>query len=250
MPSVFAIGIGCYFLPLEALAASQCADLPSHAALRSALQAAQHQANGGLGAEMWATIVNRDGVVCAIAFTGSRRDSQVPGGRISSAAKANTANSYSIDKIAMSSANLYSAVQGGGSLFGFADGNPIDSAVAYSGPAEKFGMPNDPLVGRRIGGTITFGGGLALYAGKTGLIGALGVSGDTSCADHNVAWRTRAELKLDYVPGGYGPSGTDNIVYDIENGVSRTGLGHPTCGPAAADIANSLPTVLPPAKAR
>ena len=37
------------------------------------------------------------------------------------------------------------------------------------------------------------------------LVGGLGVSGDSSCADHNIAWRTRHNLNLDYVPGGVGP---------------------------------------------
>ena len=46
-----------------------CRDLPSHAALRAALSAAQGQANGGFGLEMWASVVNRDGIVCAVAFT-------------------------------------------------------------------------------------------------------------------------------------------------------------------------------------
>lgn len=40
---------------------SACRDLPSQAALRNALKAAQAQANGGFGLEMWATLVNRDG---------------------------------------------------------------------------------------------------------------------------------------------------------------------------------------------
>ena len=56
--------------------------------------------------------------------------------------------------------------------------------------------------GRRIGGVNVFGGGLALYNSRSQLIGAIGVSGDTSCADHNIAWRTRNTLALDYVPGG------------------------------------------------
>lgn len=47
-----------------------------------------------------------------------------------------------------------------------------------------------------------FGGGLALYNSTGALIGAIGVSGDSSCADHNIAWRTRHALFLDYVPAG------------------------------------------------
>jgi hypothetical protein len=42
----------------------------------------------------------------------------------------------------------------------------------------------------RIGGVNVFSGGLALYNAKGVLIGGLGVSGDSSCADHNIGWRT------------------------------------------------------------
>jgi hypothetical protein len=54
----------------------------SHAALKSALASAVAQsntsANGGLGLNMWATIVNREGYVCAVAFTGADFQSQWP----------------------------------------------------------------------------------------------------------------------------------------------------------------------------
>ena len=91
----------------------------------------------------------------------------------------------------------------GGSLFGLQFSNPVDTSVAYSGKAKYFGHKNDPMIGeKRIGGVNVFGGGLALYNAKGEVVGALGVSGDTSCADHNIAWKTRNALKLDYVPGG------------------------------------------------
>lgn len=94
-----------------------------------------------------------------------------------------------------------------------------------------------------------FGGGLALYNAEHRLIGGLGVSGDSSCADHNIAWRTRAALNLDYVPAGVSgdPSRRDNIVYDIatlpghSTGVSASTWGHPKCSDAATDIAAALP---------
>jgi hypothetical protein len=88
--------------------------------------------------------------------------------------------------------------------------------------------------GLKIGGVNVFGGGLALYAqadGKT-VLGGLGVSGDTSCADHNIAWKLRAALGFTRVPSGVNtgsgaPSkGDDNIIYDITNGVSASGFGH------------------------
>jgi hypothetical protein len=95
-----------------------CKDLPSHGALREALRFAQDQANGGFNLEMWGTIVDRDGIVCAVAFTGNQRGDQWPGSRVISAQKANTANAFSLPHLALSTANLYTAVQPGGSLFG------------------------------------------------------------------------------------------------------------------------------------
>jgi hypothetical protein len=98
------------------------------------------------------------------------------------------------------------------------------------------------MVGSRIGGVNVFGGGLALFAeGKT-MVGAIGVSGDTSCADHSIAWLIRKNLNLDHLAGVGGVSGDntrpDNIVFDLDaNGKSKGGFGHPQCintGNAAA----------------
>ncbi len=233
--------------------ASRCAGLPTHAALKSALTAARDQANGGFNLDMWATVVNRDGLVCAVAFTGGDRGSQWPGSRVISAQKANTANAFSLPHLALSTANLYSAVQPGGSLYGLQHSNPVDTDVAYHGPAGNFGQSNDPMVGHRIGGVNVFGGGLALYNHAHVLIGAVGVSGDSSCADHNIAWRTRNTLGLDHVPGGVSgdPSRPDNIVYDITpqigqmEGLSTGGFGHPMCSAAATTIAGTLPPTRP-----
>ena len=151
---------------------------------------------------MWATVVNRDGVVCAVAFTGNNRGDQWPGSRVISAQKANTANAFSLPRLALSTANLYSAVQPGGSLFGLQESNPVDVGVAYGGNSGNYGQANDPMVNGKIGGVNVFGGGLGLYSASGQLVGAVGVSGDTSCADHNIAWRTRHTLNLDHVPAG------------------------------------------------
>jgi uncharacterized protein GlcG (DUF336 family) len=226
-----------------------CGRLPGFSALRSALTMARNQPNGGFNLNMWATVVNRDGVVCAVAFTGGDRGAQWPGSRVISAQKANTANAFSLPALALSTANLYSAVSPGGSLFGLQHSNPVDTEVAYAGPASSFGTDDDPMVGRRVGGVNVFGGGLALYNAYGVLIGAIGVSGDSSCADHNIAWRTRNFLKLDHVPSGVSgdASRPDNIVYDItsqpgqQEGVSLNGWGHPTCSSAATAIAGTLP---------
>src|SRR5207344_1472398 len=168
---------------------SACRDLPSQSALRNALEAARAQANGGFNLDMWGTVVNRDGVVCAVAFTGNGRGDQWPGSRVISAQKANTANAFSLPGLALSTANLYSAVQPGGSLFALPHSNPVDTDTAYKGPSKNYGQSNNPMIGLKIGGVNVFGGGLALYNSKGELVGGLGVSGDTSCTDHIVAWK-------------------------------------------------------------
>ena len=227
--------------PARAQGGNACKDLPSQSTLRTALVQARHAANGGFNLDMWATVVNRDGVVCAVAFTGNDRGDQWPGSRVISAQKANTANAFSLPNIALSTANLYTAVQPGGSLFGLQESNPVNVDVAYGGSPSNYGQPNDPMVGGRIGGVNVFGGGLALYNSSGQLVGAVGVSGDTSCADHNIAWRTRSNLGLDYVPhtafnASGDPTHPDNIVYDITPqpgqmpGISLHGWGHPKCG--------------------
>lgn len=219
--------------------AGPCAQLPSHAQLKAALTAARNAANGGFNLDMWGSVVNRDGVVCAVAFTGSNRGAQWPGSRVISAQKAYTANAFSLPGLALSTANLYTAVQPGGSLFGLQHSNPVDTDDAYRGPALAFGQPNDPMVGRRVGGVNVFGGGLALYTSGRQLIGAIGVSGDSSCADHAIAWRTRSTLLLDFVPAGVGPGGVDQIAY-------AGPWGQPHCVNAAAEDAVVL--TLPPTR--
>ena len=216
-------------------------DLPSHAELSAALKAVVTGGNNaGFGLNMWATIVNRDGEVAAVAFSGRDRGDQWPGSRVISAQKANTANAFSLPKLALSTANLYTAVQPGGSLYGLQHSNPVDTGAAYRGPSKNYGQRNDPMVGRKIGGVNVFGGGLALYNRDGKLVGALGVSGDTSCTDHIIAWKLRKALGLDYVPGGVSPTGDDNIVHN-----PASGWAHPECGGSARSIAEALPVTHP-----
>ena len=175
----------------------------------------------------------------------ANRAAQWPGSRVISAQKASTANAFSLDSssdsdgsgqangLALSTANLFAAVQPGGSLYGLQFSNPVDTGVAYRGPYAMYGMPRDPMVGSRVGGVNVFGGGLGLFAAGKRMVGALGVSGDTSCADHSIAWRTRRHLELDHLAGVGGVSGDDarpdNIVFDITDGMSAGGFGHPQC---------------------
>jgi uncharacterized protein GlcG (DUF336 family) len=213
-------------------------NLPTLEALQEKLEDAQGEANGGFGLDMWAAVVDRSGIVRAIAFTGTKEGDQWPGSRVIAAQKANTANAFSLDGLALSTANLYTAVQPGGSLFGLQESNPVNTDAAYGGNADDYGTADDYMLGKRIGGVNVFGGGLALYDNTGVVIGALGVSGDTSCADHNISWRVRDALGLDFVPAtGVGVNATDNIVYDIDaEGVSASGWGHPSCPPDPAAV--------------
>ena len=227
-------------------ATNGCAALPNHAALKGALDKATADEKSGLNNHMWATVVDRDGTVCAVAFSGSDRFAQWPGSRVISAQKASTAAAFNLDAasssagsgqangLLLSTANLFSAVQPGGSLFGLQFSNPVDTAVAYRGPYARYGTPTDPMVASRVGGVNVFGGGLAVFGEGRKMLGALGVSGDTSCADHSIAWLIRKNLHLDHLAGVGGVSGDndrpDNIVFDIDaGGKSKGGFGHPQC---------------------
>jgi uncharacterized protein GlcG (DUF336 family) len=163
---------------------------------------------------MWATIVDRDGVVCAVAFSGKDRFSQWPGSRVISAQKANTANAFGLDSgsssdgsgqamgLSLSTANLFSAVQPGGSLYGLQFSNPVNEDAGYKIPSAAYGTALDPMKGSKIGGVNVFGGGLALFAAGKKMVG--GIAGD--------------------------PMRPDNIVFDIgTNGQSAGGFGHPKC---------------------
>ncbi len=242
-----------------------CRNLPDYNALKAALIAATATETSGLNNQMWGTIVDRDGVVCAVAFSGVNRGAQWPGSRVISAQKANTANAFSLDAtsnsngsgqpsgLSLSTANLYSAVQPGGSLYGLQASNPVDTDVAYDNPSQQNGFAQDPMVGSKIGGVNVFGGGLALYGPGKRIVGAVGVSGDTSCADHNIAWRVRNNLGFDHLSGVGGVSGDparpDNIIFDITpnpyggTGISTGGFGHPMCLNTFGS--NTLPPVRP-----
>ncbi|MCI5147416.1 MAG: heme-binding protein [Candidatus Electrothrix sp. AR3] len=215
-------------------------ELPTHSDLTKVLKDVVKENNGGFGLNMWATVVDRDGIVKAVVYSGKDRGDQWPGSRVISAQKANTANAFSLPSLSLSTANLFSAVQPGGSLYGLQHSNPVDVSAAYGGSSDTIGTDEDPMTGKKIGGVNVFGGGLALYNNDGKLLGALGVSGDSSCADHNIAWKVRDSLGLDFVPAGVSPNKNDNIVNDMTDGVSSGGWGHPTCSPEAAEIASGF----------
>jgi len=166
---------------------------------------------------MWSAVVDRQGALCSVIRTGDAW----PGSRAIAMAKASTANDFSNDALALSTANLYAATQPGGSLYGLNNSNPFNPAFLAQGSGSS----------RVTGGIITFGGGVALYQnGK--VIGGLGLSGDSACADHAIAYRMRALAGL--APpasvAGVGLNGTDNILYATLN-TTPSGFEHPHCFP-------------------
>ena len=224
-----------------------CSSLPTHEAVKAALERVVGDGNnGGLGNHMWATVVDRDGVVCVVAYSGANRGSQWPGGRVLSVQKANAANAFSLTSLAFSTSNLYAATQPGGNLFGLQGSTPLDTAAAYAGPASDYGQAGDPLVGETPGGWSRSGGGVALYNASGSLVGGIGISGDTPCADHIVAWKVRDVLQLDFIPAGVSSSADDNIIFDLQaNGSSLSGFGHPRCGFDEERFTEKLPADFP-----
>jgi len=207
----------------------------THQTFKLALQQAAAADATGFDNNYWGVVVNRAGVVCAVAFSGPEVDAQWLLSRQIAAAKAFTANGLSLDGAPISSGQLYASVQPGAApnpLFGLHFGNPLDPEPAYKGNAQRFGTPSDPMVGERVGGTISFGGGFGLYSGANA-VGGVGLSGDTACADHSTAWRLRALLGL--VPG----AGDDRITLD--NALDDFG-DHPRC----PNDAGTQGAVIPP----
>lgn len=195
-----------------------CAGLPDEVALRDFIRDAAAPAIGGLfsGSRMWGAVVNRSGEVCA--FTTSLADpTQVwPGSQAIAKAKAYTANAFSLDTLALSTAQLYTFTQPGHSLWSLGQSNLFDpralAAPSFTGGKNQI-----------AGGLIFFGGGLPLYNSDGLIIGGLGISGDTSCADHEVAKRVRTAAALN-PPGG--PL-VDDISYSLPDGASV--FTHPLC---------------------
>lgn len=221
--------------------AAQKKGFSNFSALQGAVVTAAKATTGGFGLPMWATLMDENGIVCAVvtspsaqstesfatwgldvtaandkawstsltassqgsnADTTSASTSQWLGSRVISAQKANTANAFSTgdgtNSYSIATANLYSAVQENGSLYGLQHSNPMNAAILYGTGknASSLGTAKDPMTGKAPGGVNVFGGGLALYNGKT-KVGSIGVSGDTSCRDHAFAWEVRQALSLD-----------------------------------------------------
>lgn len=198
------------------VASAACSDVSFSQLQNAANNVLAANNTGGFGLNMWVTMVDETGMVCNVVNTGTKGaaagNAQWLGSRVISAQKANTANAFSFDKspatsavsggaVSISSGALYAAVQPGGSLFGLQESNPVNATFAYLGSPNQYGTASDPLRFQRIGGVNVFGGGIALFkAGKK--IGAIGVSGDTSCTDHAFAWKVRDALGFAFTGAG------------------------------------------------
>jgi uncharacterized protein GlcG (DUF336 family) len=202
---------------------NKCHNLPGESQLKNLLVSAQTSGGpgtvGGLfnGTRMWGAIVNRDGEICV--FTTSTSDpTQVwPGSQAIAKAKAYTANAFSLDTFVLSTARLYTFTQPGHSLWSLGQSNPFDPKFLAE-PSGAGGGKN-----QIAGGEIFFGGGVPLYNSSGQIVGGLGVSGDTSCADHEIAKRVRNLANLN-PPGG---ALVDDIVYSPPDAASI--FAHPKC---------------------
>src|SRR5437773_4409889 len=202
--------------------AASCASLPTAAQLKTFLGQAASGTGisaslgpgtgvGGLfsGQRMWAAVVDRDGEICAFATSTSDPTQVWPGSQQIAKAKAYTANAFSLDALALSTARLYTFVQPGHSLFGLNNSNPFDP---------KFLAPP-----REHGG--------------------LGVSGDTACADHEIAKKARDLAALN-PPGG---AHADDISYTAAP-LAPPHFTHPGCLNTVRDgVPIPLATEPPPA---
>ncbi len=201
--------------------AGNCRDLPTASDLTAKLIAAPSTGGnaGGLfaGARMWGAVVNRDGEICSYATSTSDPTQVWPGSQAIAKAKAYTANAFSLDALALSTARLYTFTQPGHSLSSLGQSNLFNP--------DELAPPSGRSGGRNqiAGGMIFFGGGVPLYNSSGKIIGGLGISGDTACADHEIAKRVRSLLGMN-PPGG---AGVDDITYSSADGPSV--FTHPLC---------------------
>jgi uncharacterized protein GlcG (DUF336 family) len=197
----------------RAVAVAGCDALPGASDLGKWLKAAPDSGEAGgffHGRAEWGAIVNRDGKICVVVPPSDSSGGYWPGSRAISMAKAFTSNGFSTDTAAMSTARLYTLTQPGHSLWGVSQPSPFNPNCLD---------PNNDI--KVCGGAIAFGGGVPLY--KNGrIVGGLGISGDTPCADHEIAKRVRHYAGLDPAKG----PAVDDIVYP---GTGPSIYTHPLC---------------------
>jgi uncharacterized protein GlcG (DUF336 family) len=207
----------------QAPPAANCAGVPTTDQLKGFLKAAASTTGpdgdaGGLfhGERMWGAIVNREGKLCTVANSQDDPSQVWPGSLAIAKAKAYTANAFSLDVLALPTARLYTLAQPGHSLWSL-EGANLFNAHTLGGPSEMNAGANEST-----GGNIYFGGGVPLYTGGK-IVGALGISGDTSCTDHEIAKRVRDQAGLNPMGGKL----ADDIQYASADGPGV--FTHPLC---------------------
>jgi uncharacterized protein GlcG (DUF336 family) len=200
---------------------ANCQGLPGVSQLKGFLAAAPGSGGdaGGLfhGTRMWAAVVNRSGELCASTTSTSDPTQVWPGSQAIAKSKAYTANAFSLDSLALSTARLYTFTQPGHSLWSLGQSNLFEPR--FLAPPNGTGGGKNQIGG----GLIFFGGGVPLYEGAGKIIGGLGISGDTSCTDHEIAKRIRNLAGLN-PPGG---ALVDDIKYSSKDGADA--FTHPLC---------------------
>lgn len=214
LAGTMAIGAGWLLFSGSPAAKAANAGLPSATQLRQALVAAPAAGGeaGGLfhGTRMWGAVVDRNGALISLATSTTDPTQVWPGSQAIAKSKAYTANAFSLDNLALSTAMLYTFTQPGHSLNSLGQSNTFNPDF-LSGPGGPFGQQNKKIPG----GIISFGGGVPLYS-KGKVIGGLGISGDTASCDHEIAKRVRDILGLN-PPGG---AFVDDISYSAVDGAS------------------------------
>jgi uncharacterized protein GlcG (DUF336 family) len=225
MKGLFIVSVG-FLVSSPAMADGNC-NIPKDIVdkVQATLATAAQSGNGGIFTpnRMWSAVVDRTGVVCSVITNNA---DAWPGSRAIAMAKAFTANAFSNSALALSTANLYSLTQPANSNAAPAGGVPAGSLYGLnnSNPFNPDNLPQRRDIGQVAGGMITFGGGVALYVDGQ-VIGGLGVSGDSACADHAIAYKMRALAGLASTPNN------DNIAY-LSVGELPNGFKHPHCLPS------------------
>ncbi len=241
---------GALVFSANANAGASCSELNSivggWGGFTSAVEAAYDATIGtGFGLGMWATLMDTSGKVCSVysvdggvgAANGGADAGNTAwlGSRVISMQKASTANFFSLDELSIPTGAISAAVYPGGSLYGLQHSNPVNAGIVYRGSANTYGTNADPMKNKRPGGVNVFGGGIALYSGGT-KVGAVGVSGDTSCRDAAMAFNLRMQLGLDD-----GVPNTDTLYLDTD---VSTLFEQPACGVADPDDAVNFGVVV------
>ncbi len=238
---------------------AKCSDIPREQLVAAAEfvknDGTEQTLTVGLKNHMWVAFLNETGRVCDVVNTageGQRSGETWALSRVIAMQKANTSASLSLDNQASDggiqawasgalflaatpvfdpATGLVAATASGlqGTLFGLQFSNPVDAAAAYAGNPKNFGTANDPAKSKRLGGINVFGGGLPIYdAGLTTKLGAIGVSGDTSCTDHAFAWRVRERLATAL---GLANGAAIETASGIKQVLNITGHFYPGCNP-------------------